>query len=142
MSEIVKNITETNLRGVTTAAILEAGFVANKQISKMVASKAPMMVRGYLDTPLGRLLVANAAQVASRQFRPGDERLTRLTNAMVTSAYQDVIREIDINGMIDSLLEDSKIAGCMDRLSGWSEEDGEVPPKKSPVKKAKAVTEY
>lgn len=93
----------------TTAAFLEAGRIANGQATKLALKHLPLMARGYADTPAGRLLLANAASVAAGKLRPTDSRLSKLTDAMITSAYQELIQTFDIEKMIDEMLSNDTI---------------------------------
>lgn len=108
-SALLSNAVDTNKKAATTAAVLETGRIANRALSKMVAPKLPMMVRGYLDTPVGRLLLANAVKMAFDQFKPDNATAQRLANGMIISAYQEAIQSFDIEGMLDDLLSDNKI---------------------------------
>jgi hypothetical protein len=101
----------------TSAAYFEAGRIANNQISKIVATKAPLMVKGYVDTPLGKLVVANIFALAVEQFRPNDVQLGKLRNAMITSAYQELIQTINIEGMFTELMENASIKNALTKVS-------------------------
>lgn len=69
-------IVEQNISLGTSAAFLEAGRIANAQLSSIASKKLPIMVRAYADTAVGRLLLANIALMAKDHFRPNDERRT------------------------------------------------------------------
>lgn len=114
MSQIITK----NVNVATTAAVLEAGRIANNQITKVISKKAPIMVRGYVDTPLGKLVMANLANMAAQHFRPDDTRLLKLTDAMMVQAYQEVIQDFDIEGMIESLLDNKNIKQALEKVDG------------------------
>lgn len=105
----VSNIVSKNVDLGTSAAFLEAGRIANKQLSGVAGKKLPIMVRAYADTPLGRLILANIALLAQEHFRPDDTRLQKLANAMTVSAYQEVLQQFDIEQFIDDLLSNATI---------------------------------
>lgn len=102
-------IAQKNIDLGTSAAFLEAGRIANNQLSSIASKKLPIMVRAYADTALGRLLLANVALMARDHFRPDDERLGKLVNAMTVSAYQEVLQNFDVEQMIDDLVSNSTI---------------------------------
>lgn len=118
----IEQVVDTNKKAITSAAFLEAGYIANKQMSKVLSKKLPMMVRGYADTPAGRLVVANLAVMLVQHFRPDNKQLVRLTSAMQTQAYGELIRELDIDGMIDELLENGSIKRAMKTLEAPGDE--------------------
>ena len=74
------------------------------------------MVRGYADTAVGKLVIANIAAMAAAQLRPQDATLQKLTMAMTTAAYQEVIQNVDIEGMLDSLLSSPDIQRAINKL--------------------------
>lgn len=102
-------IIETNKNVATSAAYMEAGRIANNQIAKALGKKLPMMLRGYADTCYGKLVISNIANIAIEKFRPEDVKLQSLSKAMMVQAYQEVLREFDIEGLIEELLESPQI---------------------------------
>lgn len=117
ITAIASGIAASNFSAAKTAAVMEAGRIANVEITKVLAKRLPMMVKGYADTPAGRLIVANLAGVALQQFRPDDARLKALVDAMQVQAYQELLQTIDIEGFIDGLLENPKIKNAVGRLT-------------------------
>lgn len=116
ISSTITNAIEINKSAATHAAYLEAGRIANNQIVKAASKHLPLMARGYADTALGRLLIANAAMVAAAQLRPNDPTLKKLTMAMATAAYQQVIQSVDIEGIINSMLNSPEIKAAIDKM--------------------------
>lgn len=113
MANSVNAVIEQNISLGTSAAFLEAGRIANSQLSQMASKKLPIMVRAYADTALGRLLLANVALMARDHFRPNDERLAKLVNAMTVSAYQEVLQNFDIEAMIEDLISNKTIVKAL-----------------------------
>lgn len=108
-SALISKAVETNKKAATSAAIFETGRIANNALAKMVAPKLPVLVRGYLMTPLGKLLLANAVKMAFDQFRPDNATAQRLANGMIVAAYSEVIATFNIEDLLDELLGDSKV---------------------------------
>lgn len=100
----VSTVLNRNKVAAAAAAYLEAGRIANNQASKLLSKGLPMMIRGYADTPAGRLVVANLAQAAFAQFRPQEPKLTKLGAAMTTAAMQELLQTVDVEGFIDTML--------------------------------------
>lgn len=119
----LNNLIETNKNSASSAAYMEAGYIANKQLGKVLGKQLPMMVRGYADTPLGHLVLANLALLAIDHFRPDQRQLRRLTQAMQVQAYQELLKELDIDGMIDDLLENGSIKRALSKLKDSGDEE-------------------
>lgn len=120
-SSVKQSIITTNQQAATSAAFMEAGRIANNQIAKFAAKKAPILVRGYVETPIGKLVVANLAALAASHFRGEDARLAVLTKAMTVQAYQELIQELDIEAFIDELLDSKDVKRALSKLPEASE---------------------
>lgn len=115
-SSVLGNIGRTNLSAAKSAAFLEAGRIANKEVTKLAGKVLPIMVRGYADTPFGRLLTANVAVMAAAHFRPEDDKLQQLAEAMQVQAYQELLQTLEIDEFLESLLESPKIKTALGKL--------------------------
>lgn len=111
-------IVAANKSVAVSAAYLEAGRMANNQVAKLVGAKAPLMVRGYVDTPVGKLVLANLTSMAVEQFRPTDVKLKKVANAMMANAYQELIRTVDIEGMLNELTSSEGIKSALAAVAG------------------------
>ena len=116
MSSKLNTVIDSNKSAATVAAYQEAGRLANKKAREVLAKKAPLMVRGYVDTPIGGLVIANLAMLAQQQFRPEDARLVKLTRAMQVQAYQELIQSFDIESFIDELMENNTVKRALAKL--------------------------
>lgn len=119
------NLGRSNLSAVKTAGYLEAGRLANKQVTKVLAKRLPIMVRGYADTPFGRLVVANMATVAAAHFRGEDETLGKLTEAMQVQAYQEMLQCLEIETFLDELMENASMKMALKKLKASEERSEE-----------------
>lgn len=119
---VLGNIGRTNLSAAKSAAFLEAGRIANKEVTKLAAKVLPIMVRGYADTPFGRLLTANVAVMAAAHFRPEDDKLQQLVEAMQVQAYQELLQTLEIDEFLESLLESPKIKTALGKLKKTEQE--------------------
>lgn len=111
-----------NLSAAKYAGYLEAGRLANKQLTKVLSKRLPMMVRGYADTPVGRLVTANIAAMALAHFRPEDRILAKLAKAAQVQAYQELLQNLEIEGFLDELMESSSMKAAIKKLRGSVEE--------------------
>lgn len=107
-------ILDTNKQVAAQAAYMEAGRIFLNQVTKLAAKQAPMMVRGYVDTSLGRLVLANAAVFAVQHFRGNDQRLNRLANAALAEAYQELYKSFDIEQFIEGFLDNDTIKRALE----------------------------
>ena len=126
------NAINTNKTAATLAAQLEAGRLANKHVTKLISTKLPMIVRGYADTPLARLALANAVSFAvdnyGQKFGKHKELIAQISDAMVISAYTEIIAEFDLEGMIQQFLEGKdmkKISALLKTAEAKAEEEKE-----------------
>ncbi|MNC19034.1 hypothetical protein D3C75_669590 [compost metagenome] len=92
-----------------SAAVLQTGQIANKQLGKLAGKHLPMPMNMLAQTPMGALVLANVLKLAAEQFRPGDATVERLVNGMVVAAYSDLIATLDLDGLIDDLLSNSAV---------------------------------
>ena len=88
----------------------------------MLSKRLPMMVRGYADTPVGRLVTANIAVMALAHFRPEDRILAKLAEAAQVQAYQELLQNLEIEGFLDELMESSSMKAAIKKLRGSVEE--------------------
>jgi len=115
VGQLLSGAVETNKKAVTTAAVLETGRIANNAVVKLVAPKLPMMARGFADTPIGKLALANMVKMALDQFKPDNATAQRLANGMIISAYSELIQSFNIEDMLDELLSNAKILKSLDK---------------------------
>jgi hypothetical protein len=107
-----------NAEAMKNAGYLEAGTIVNRQLTKLASAKLPLMVRGYADTPIGKLIIANLFKVAIHELRPDNHVLQRLSDASLEAAHLDVIRTLDIDGLIDDMLSDETFKRALSKLEG------------------------
>lgn len=93
-----------------TAALMEAGRIANNKLSEIAVAKLPAPLNMLAGTPVGQLVLANLLQLAAEQFRPGDDLVKRITNAMVVTAYTGVIQSFNIEEIFNELTSDKAVA--------------------------------
>lgn len=114
-------IMDTNKQIATQAAYNEAGRIFLNQVTKAVAKQAPLMVKGYVDTPAGKLVLANAAVMAVQHFRGQDARLNKLANAALAQAYQEMYKAFDIEAFIEGFLDNETIKAALNTVGGTDE---------------------
>ena len=113
-SKIAKAV-ESNKELLATAALFETGRIANNKLAELVADKLPAPFNMFVQTPLGQLALANLLVLAGEHFRPGNELVTRITNAMVVQAYTGIIQSFNVEGIIDDLLGDKGVLAALNK---------------------------
>ncbi len=109
----LQDLVTANLNAATNAAKLELGAVANDRLAKIIAKRVPAPYKAVLGTPAGHLLLANAVMVAGKAIYPDNKNLGTVSNAMVVSSYQELIKQLDIPGILDELMGDKDIAKAL-----------------------------
>lgn len=122
MNNFFSRLLDINSKAAGDAAYLETGRIANNTVAKILIARLPFLARFYAKTPMGKLAIANAGIMLAQQLRPNDQRLQRLSVAMTTVAYQELIQLVDVEGMIDQLLAEPAIKRALDK----SEKPGDV----------------
>ena len=100
---MLTQILETNKQAAIQASKLEAGRLATNTLTAIISAKFPQLP----STPLNGLILANVADVVAKNFKPSP-RLNALTNAMVVSAYSDLLQGLDLEGLLTQFLESTK----------------------------------
>lgn len=106
MSNKITAIVAQAKAATVTAAEIQAGKALNIAAVKAVKSKAPMMIRGYMDHPAAPAVLALAA-VTAAEFMPAGPakvKVTKAANLMLTAAVIDgADKLLDLEGMIDKV---------------------------------------
>lgn len=113
----VDTIVSNNKVAVKAAAFQEVGRIANNQAAKLLSKHLPAMARGYADTPIGKLLIANLAITAQQHFKPNDPTLAKVVAAMGTQAYADILKSFDIEGFINGVMSDKALQNALTAAS-------------------------
>lgn len=101
----IANIVAANKSAVVNDAKLEAGKIALTQITKVAAKKAPFMIKGYIDTPIGRVVIANLLSVAVDQYAPSNQKAKAVAGAAMEAAMLEMVQSFNIAEMIDEMVK-------------------------------------
>lgn len=101
----IANIVAANKSAVVNAAKLEAGKIALTQITKVAAKKAPFMIKGYIDTPIGRVVIANLLSVAVDQYAHSNQKAKAVAGAAMEAAMLEMVQSFNIAEMIDEMVK-------------------------------------
>lgn len=118
----VTAIVAANKSAAATAAKLEAGKVALTQLTKVAAKALPsgmagMFAKQYLDTPVGRVVVANLLNLAIEQYAPNNQKARIVAKAAMDAAMLEVVQSFNISEMIDKAIEGINIDALTANIS-------------------------
>lgn len=110
----VSNIVTANKSAAVSVAKIEAGRIAVKQAVKLVKPAVPMMARGYLETALGELAVANLFKFAVDNFAPNNNKAKVVADAMLEGAMLGAIQSLNVEQLINDVMDKVDISKFAD----------------------------
>ena len=110
----VAKIVTANKSAAVSVAKIEAGRIAVKQAVKLVKPAVPMMARGYLETALGELAVANLFKFAVDNFAPNNDKAKLVADAMLQGAMLGAIQSLNVEQMINDVMDKVDISKFAD----------------------------
>lgn len=110
----VSNIVTANKSAAVSVAKIEAGRIAVKQAVKLVKPAVPMMARGYLETELGELAVANLFKFAVDNFASNNDKAKVVADAMLQGAMLGAIQSLNIEQLINDVMDKVDISKFTD----------------------------
>lgn len=107
------NTLEQNKQAAIIAAKVDAGRIINKQIIKQLKPHVPMLLRGYLDTPLAPVIAANV--VAMIGNHTDNSKVKKVSELMLLGAADATVQSFNLDKIIDDVLAGIKLpAGFLD----------------------------
>lgn len=110
-------IVAANKNAAVNAAKLEAGSIVLKKVSGIAASKAPFMVRGYVDTAVGRVVIANLLNFAVSQYAPNNRKAVIAADAAIQAAMLELVQSFNVGEMIDEVLKGVNLSSLIENES-------------------------
>ena len=107
------NTLEQNKQAAIIAAKVDAGRIINKQVIKQLKPHVPMLLRGYLDTPLAPVIAANV--VAMIGNHTDNSKVKKISELMLLGAADATVQSFNLDKIIDDVLAGIKLpAGFLD----------------------------
>ena len=103
-----------NTNAAKTAAKMTAGKIALKVAKEKLAPMLPIMVRGYLDTPFGDVLVANMLVVANKYTNGKYKVLGTAAEATTEAAYANLFESFKLDELLSEFESKLTKAGFTD----------------------------
>lgn len=107
-------VANKNKAAAITAARMTAGKVAMEQVTKLIKPKLPMMARGYAETPVGKLVMANLFNFAITQYLPDSIKAQLVADVMLEGAMMEAMSSLKLEEQLNSILDSvdvSKLTG-------------------------------
>lgn len=104
-----------NKEALITAAKIEAGSIATKRIIDLIKPKLPIMARGYADTAVARVVVANLFSLAVQQYASENKKAEVIADAMMQGAMVEFVKSFNIEQIIEQVtkgVDFTKITGA------------------------------
>lgn len=104
---------DQNKEAAIIASKMEAGRILNKQVLKQLKSHVPVLLRGYLDTPLAPVILANATALLGNHT--GNAKVQKISELMLLAAADVTVQSFNLDKIIDDALAGIKLpAGILD----------------------------
>lgn len=98
---------EQNKEAAIIAAKMEAGRIITKQVIKQAAKHVPFWAKGYLDTPLAPVILANG--VAMLGNHTGNPKVQKVAEFMLLAAADTTVQSFNLDKIIDDVLSGVKL---------------------------------
>jgi hypothetical protein len=105
MNTNIQNYVDDNADAAKGAASVVAGKAINKAVLEQLKGSLPLMVRGYADTAIGRVIVANLINFAAKNFMEGNSKAEWVADAVMLAAMTEVLESFDIEKMFNEVLD-------------------------------------
>ena len=113
LKETAVTTVEQNKEALIIASKMEAGKILTKQVLKQVKPHVPMLLRGYLDTPLAPVILANAIAILGNHTE--NKRVQQVAELMLLSAASETVGAFNLDKIIDDILSGVKLpAGVLE----------------------------
>jgi hypothetical protein len=103
-SQVINSVKDANVEAAKVTAKIAAGKALNTAVQSKIVPKMPIMIRGYAQTDLGKIAIANVVATALTYYAPNDARAKMVSEAMIQSAMCDLMAAIDVEGMVKEFL--------------------------------------
>ena len=113
VKQTAKQTVAQNKEAAIIASKMEAGRILNKQVLKQAAKHVPFWAKGYLDSPLAPIIIANAAAMLGNHT--GNTKVQKLSELMLLAAADTTVQSFNLDKIIDDALAGIKLpAGILD----------------------------
>ena len=113
---MVTRTVSSNTDAVKVAAKIATGRTVNAVFTKQLVDRKllPMMLRGYADSPLGAVVIANIVDFGVKQFAADNAKFAYVSDAMMASAMVDLLAEFDFEAIMNDVLSNVSLSELED----------------------------
>ena len=104
-----KQVVNDNVEAAKNAAVISAGKALNAAIAEKVKGQLPLMARGYAETPIGAIVIANLVNFAVQNFAAHNDKARWVADAMLQAAMVDFVSSFNIESMLKEVLDTAKV---------------------------------
>lgn len=105
VKDIGSAVINANKDAAMAVAEITVGKAALKASKKLIKPRLPMYVRGYADSPLFDVVIANLVQIAVEARFKDNDKVRKISKAMMTASALTVAEHFDIDGMIEEFID-------------------------------------
>jgi hypothetical protein len=109
LQNISKQTVQANKDALIVAAKIEVGKTVNAQLKKLIKPQLPMMIRGYADSPIFDIIIANVASIALKELAAENKKAQVVADSLLQAATVEMMNSFNINKMIDDILKNIDI---------------------------------
>jgi len=104
--DMVKRTVDANAEASKVAAEIATGRTVTSVVAKQLRNRKvlPLMVRGYADTAIGTVVIANLVGFAVKQFAAENAKFNYVSNEMMQAAMVDLLSEFDFEAIMNDVL--------------------------------------
>lgn len=104
IKETAKDLLELNKQAAFNVGKITLGKTATTKLAKIIKPKLPMMIRGYADSPIFKIALANMIGLAIKQYSSNKKALY-VAEAIIEASMFQLAESFNIQEMIDSFLD-------------------------------------
>lgn len=116
--KFMTKIKDRNVEAAKSGAKIAAGKAINAVVMSKVKPQLPMMVRGYADTPIGAIVIANMVSAGVDQFMPENRKARQVADLMLDASMTEFFSNFNIEKMFSELLASANIENLSDVIDG------------------------
>lgn len=100
-----------NKSSAVNAAKIEAGTIVINRAVKLLKPKMPFGTAGMLDSPVGRVALANVVNILVEQYASNNPKAKVISGAVMDAAMLQMVQSFNIGALVDDLISGVDISG-------------------------------
>ncbi len=100
-----------NKSSAVNAAKIEAGTIVINRVVKLLKPKMPFGTSGMLDSPVGRVALANVVNILIEQYASNNPKAKVISGAVMDAAMLQMVQSFNIGQLVEDLISGVDISG-------------------------------